>query len=599
MPDGTFGPYVGESAHGALVVWAAAEEGGRGWHALAADADGTPIAPARRIADAPPDIGLVVVRGGPGASVLAVASTRRTGLGEWVEVTLVRDNGELVAPPRALVELGTRALWIEVVPLGKRWLVAWAVQRDESAELVGVVLGDKGEPEGDPRPLVTGVRAWQAIPFAGGAAIGVVRADGAVEVRLLGSDGEAGGAPVPVSAPGHAGLDFDLAALGTNVIAAWSDSRDGESRVYRAVVGADGTVRVPAGPLTQPLGEQVLVRLVSRPGGARAYAAWESPSARNGTLRAFDIAAIDAGGRASAERGRVWFDSDDASVPELAAVGDGVAALTLGAACGRGAKCDDADVLPTYVRLGPSLELRASEPFRLAALAGEPAELGFGLSCGDARCFALAALAQAPAPVYLVKLEHRSDTFRPAAGRIGGGERPRIRENRVLASTDALADVALTRAGSAWLAGYVTDFDPTTPWVKLRAPAPDGRYEPLRAQLDLLPLEASGAPRGTPVSLSLRAHSIGGIALAPGSAAGDLLAAWTGVDAGQPQVFLTLLTADGTRRSQRMLTRKSGDAGDVAAAPVDTGWLLAWVDERDGDPELYASRVRRQANPHR
>jgi len=593
VPDGTYGPYVGESNRGSVLVWAAAEQEARGWHTLPVGADGTPIGAARRIADAPPEIGLVVVRGGPDADELAIASTRRTGLGEWVEVTLVRANGELVKPPRALVELATRALWVEVVSLGERRLVAWAVQQGDDAELKGVVLGANGEPEGDPRALITaGVRAWQLVPFAGGAALGVVRPDGAVELTLLSPRGEARSKPVVVSAPGRTELDLDLAVAGESLILAWSDRRDGESRVYRAVVGADAAIKVAAGPITTPLGEQALVRLVARPGGARAFAAWETPAEREAGVRAFEVVALDATGRPSADRGRVLLDSEEGVVPEFAATGDGVAALTLGAVCERKATCPDADVLPTFVRFGPKLEVQASEPFRLDALRGEPAELGFGLACGRDQCFALAALGQAPAPVFSVKLERRSDAWKPAARRLGAEERPYIRENRVLATSDALADVTLARVGKGALAASLTDFDPTTPWVKLKTPAADGRFEPLRARLDLFPLkDETGGGLAAPVMLSARAHSLGGIALSPGTGTGDVLVAWTGFDLGQPQVFLTLVGADGVRRSQRMLTRKSGDASDVAAASLAGGWLVAWVDERDKDPELYATRV--------
>jgi hypothetical protein len=277
--------------------------------------------------------------------------------------------------------------------------------------------------------------------------------------------------------------------------------------------------------------------------------AWESPTQRDGSMRAFEIVSVDAAGRPGPERGRVHFDSEDGAVPEIAAVGDGVAALTLGVACPRGAadaSCAEADVLPTFVRFGPGLDVKASEPFRLEALGGEPAELGFALSCGASQCFALAALGQAPAPVYAVNLERRSSHFRPAADRIGAAERPSIRENRVLASTDALADVALTRAGTGTLAAYLTDFDPTTPWVKLKTPAPDGRFEPLRARLELIGLKQDGSAFAPPTPLSIRAHSLGGISLSPAVGAAssgvpEQLAAWTGLDLGQPQVFLTLV----------------------------------------------------------
>jgi hypothetical protein len=476
VPDGTFGPYVGESKGGGLVVWAQREDDGRGWHTLPVAADGSPSGEARRIADAPPDVGLVVVRGGPDAEVLTVVSTRRTGLGEWVEVTRVRRNGELEKPPRTLTELATRALWVEAIPLGGRRLVAWAVQPADNAELMGVIVGASGEPEGDPRALVTGdVRAWQIVPFAGGAALGVVRPDRSVEVVLLSAKGEPRGKAVVVAPAGKAELDLDLAVAGESLVLAWSDTRDGESRVYRAVVGADGAVRAPAAPLSSPMGEQVFVRLVARPGASRAFAVWELPGGREQSIRRFEVAAIDATGRPSAERGRIRFDSEEGGVPELAAVGDGLAALTLRTVCERGASCAQSDVLPTFVRFGPRFEVRASEPFLLEPLEGEPAELGFGLSCGPDRCFALAALGTAPAPVFAVELERRSDVWQPAAERSTPGEPPRFRENRVLASSDALADVTLVRVGNGALVASLTDFDPTTPWVKLRSRPCPGR----------------------------------------------------------------------------------------------------------------------------
>ncbi|HEV8551451.1 MAG TPA: hypothetical protein VGQ57_20530, partial [Polyangiaceae bacterium] len=118
VPDGTFGPYLGQGKAGGVLVWAAAEGDARGWYAAAVAPDGTLRGAARRLADAPPDIGLVVVRGSPESAGYTVVSTRRTALSEWVEATLLDDKGELVAGPRALAEIHGRALWVEAVPLG-------------------------------------------------------------------------------------------------------------------------------------------------------------------------------------------------------------------------------------------------------------------------------------------------------------------------------------------------------------------------------------------------------------------------------------------------------------------------------------------------
>jgi hypothetical protein len=604
VPAGTFGPYVGQGRDGALVVWAPTVNEKRSWFTLPVAPDGTPSGGARRIADAATEIGLVAVRGAADVQNLAVVSSRRTGLGEWVETMLVKANGELVMAPRALAELRAQALWVDATVFPERTFVMWATKSDELADVYGVALNARGEPKGDPQPLARGVRAWQAAPFAGGTALGVVRAKGergpgaSVEVTLLDADGRVRAGPVVLGADGQPELDFDLAALGEQLVVAWSDSRDGESRVYRALVGKDGRVTVQPAPLTTPLGEQALVRVLSRRGGTRAWVVWESPTERDATVSAFDIASLGIDGRVSAERSRLVLEADDGTVPELAALGDGVAALTLAPACERGADCAEADVMPTFVRFGPNLDVLASEPLRLESLGGGPAELGWALTCGEAACFSLAALGKAPAPVFVTKLARRSTTFTPAARRLGDEERPRLRENRVVARSDALAAVALARTGSGSLAAYLTDFDPTTPWVRLKKPAPDGRFEPLRAKLTLQGLRGDGTPATVPQDLSVRAHSLGRIALsppAPGTSA-DVLAAWTGVDAGQPQVFLTLVGADGARRLQRMLTRKSGDTSDVALSTVPGGYLVSWVDERDKDPEVYASKVDVQLN---
>jgi hypothetical protein len=173
--------------------------------------------------------------------------------------------------------------------------------------------------------------------------------------------------------------------------------------------------------------------------------------------------------------------------------------------------------------------------------------------------------------------------------------KPRVSSSDVLLRAQApLSQIAVGELNGRTLVGYVTDFDPTTPWQKLAKPAEDGRLEPLRARIALRPFAVDGAraPLGDEQVLSLRAHSLGGLSLLTDPAAGkDALAAWTGLDKGEPQVFLTSVGLDGKRGQQRMLTRKSGEASDVAGLLVDGGYLVAWVDERSGDAEVYATRV--------
>jgi hypothetical protein len=92
--------------------------------------------------------------------------------------------------------------------------------------------------------------------------------------------------------------------------------------------------------------------------------------------------------------------------------------------------------------------------------------------------------------------------------------------------------------------------------------------------------------------VSLRAHSLGGVALAAGDPArGQALLGWAAIDTKQPQLFATLVDTTGKKIAQRMLTKRSGELGDVAATFVGDGYMIAWVDERSGDAEVYAMKV--------
>jgi hypothetical protein len=254
-------------------------------------------------------------------------------------------------------------------------------------------------------------------------------------------------------------------------------------------------------------------------------------------------------------------------------------------------------VVPTFVAFSAALKVQASEPLMLDTLGGRAADLGWGLTCQSAGCFALAAPSRSPAALFTVPLPLRPNPYRPAAEETALGAKPRVVESDVLLRADApLSQIAVGGSSGRSLVGYVTDFDPTTPWQKLTKPAEDGRLEPLRARIAVRPFAADGtrAALGDEQVVSLRAHSLGGLALlSDATASKETLAVWTGLDKGEPQVFLTFTGPDGKRGQQRMLTRKSGEASDVAGLLVDGGYLVAWVDERSGDAEVYATRVSR------
>jgi hypothetical protein len=301
-------------------------------------------------------------------------------------------------------------------------------------------------------------------------------------------------------------------------------------------------------------------------------------------------------GTVGGERGEIRVSASDDTVPEVVASPRGIAALTLARACPKTATadaCANAERLPAFVELDRGFRPVAAEPMRLDALGGNPAELAWGLACRASGCVALAAVASDPAPVYAVKLGPRSAGWQAAGGPLERDAPPRPRAVTTLTAGDPIADVAATRLGTTTLVAWVTYFDPTTPWKRLTKPAPDGRFDPVQALLQVRALPDAKEPAAAE-TISLRARSLGGVAIAPGAPDHhEAMLVWTAVDAGQPQVFATIVGADGKKARQKMLTRSPGEKSDVAAAFVGDGWLVGWVDERHGDPELYAAKFNR------
>jgi hypothetical protein len=604
------GPYVGRDGDVSLAAWAEAAASGRSLFAAAIDATGTPGAPVR-IGNLAPELDLVLVRGFGAASAkalgqprFAVVTTHRSGQKTSISVTALAANAVAAWGPTTLAERTARVLWVGFVVSGEQPLLLWAEQSEnakpgEPASLYGLPVSADGKPV---TPVLVSSKAcvWQAASVSGRAAIASVKpgpngcATGSVNLDFLG----VGAKPdKSVELGGRAALDLDLVAGPDAFVLAWSDHEQLEPRVLTAVVDTTGNIRSPVGPAVAALGEQAVISLT--PGSSPsspAFLVWENLAERPEGARSFELTALDAAGRASGAHSRLLYARADGGAPELAPYAGGVAALTLAPACRVDDPCDGQPAVPTFVAFDASLKVRTSEPLLLDALGGHAADLAWGLTCWSAGCFALAAPGRSPAALFTVPLPVRETAYRPAAEETSPAAKPRVATSDVLLRASApLSQIAVGELSGRTLVGYVTDFDPTTPWQKLTKPAEDGRFEPLRARLALRPF-AAGSPRaalGDEQVISLRAHSMGGLALLSDPAGKDALAVWTGLDKGEPQVFLTAASAEGKRGQQRMLTRKSGEANDVAGLLVDGGYLVAWVDERSGDAEVYAARVNR------
>lgn len=597
VPQGTYGPYVADSASGGAAVWAESDGSARRWRCRAFDVAGRPLGEASSLGEAPAQVGLAIVepRGTKSSDGYVLLYSTPDGEAQRIEARLIgadcKPRGDVVS----LSEPRSDVLWLDTVVTARGALALWAVKSGAQADLYAALVGAEAAPTG----VAKGARAWQAASFGDGAALGFVASEdaaspgGSVKLSLVDAVG-AVKSTTNVSDSPSAEPELDMVVSGGKLLFAWGDHRDLESRIYTSRVDGHGKVERPPSPFGHDLGEQALVRLVAPSRGrGPAYLAWESLSARPSSGRAISIAALAENGDANDSVVRLLHASAD-SVPELVAKPDGLAALALGPACGKAEDCAAAPLVPTYVELGADLGVKVSAPVQLTALGGEAPDLAWGLACPGTTCRLLAAQVVVPAPVYLVSLDGSRSGHRPIAERMGPSAPPRGVASEILASVDPLAAVSLARSGTTPLAAWVTEFDPTTPWQRLTKPASDGRFDPPRALLQVRSLAAvPGARSPAAETLSIRARSAGGVALAAGSS-GETLVGWTALDFKLPQVFVTVVDDKGKKLRQRMLTRAAGEKSDVAAVGVGDGWLLAWVDERSKDPEVYSARLNRQ-----
>jgi hypothetical protein len=488
--------------------------------------------------------------------------------------------------------------------------------------------------------------AFVAAPQAGGGGAAAAKggdeeSPGSKTGRVLFVEVDAGGAagaPVVVSPEPTAYADVELVEVAGKHLVAWTDARSIDATVMLAVVAPGGSIATPPRKATAPLGEQALVGLVAShagPGeapGDRALLAWEDLLAAPREGRVIRLATVGPDGAVSKDRASMILTAASGA-PDLAATKDGFAAVTLAPAqlasqapakAGEGA--EEARVWPTFVRFGPDLRVVAAEPIRAEPFAKNPTDpylpyLVRGLSCHGDTCTALALGTGTPMPLAVVPLPVRASPWRAPARREPEEAPPRATGATALYAGEHMSKVVAAELPAG--GSLVT-------WVTYHLEAPDGEAkgkgdEPL-ATLGVTPITGQGEP-GKTVVLSKRAVSIGGVAVAAAPAPKDAkgkvdeaAVAWVAREkSGEAQVFVTKVGPGGEKLGQKKLTvvprkkregvpSESSDvaiafapsaasegakAGPATAADTGDGWIVAWVDTRDGNAEVYVAKVDR------
>jgi hypothetical protein len=465
------------------------------------------------------------------------------------------------------------------------------------ADILTVALDAKGKPRGMPVRVARGVDRWQAVPAGEGAALALAAAgtsagDGARKVSKLtwlrlDADGRPAGDPIVVDPRAAIAGDIDVVAVKEQWVLAWNDRSGEDVQVTLAALDAAGHVRGPSRAL-DIVGGSSLVALTAAEDGAALV--WEAPRTRQRPTRTLNLANVSIDPTPEARRATSLDVASDLT-PEFVAAHPGYALLVSTRTCSAEAATSGCagTVGPTFLKLDSRLGLGQVEPLIVPGTVGAPGavpSLAWGLQCAAGDCTALEATRDTPAGVFAVDLVERKSPFVTPPAPVLGASAPRVVAVETVASGRPFEDVVADQLG-----------DSTIVATLIPAGGGDGAGDDARsrgATVTLRALDRDGRVRGVVATLTARAIASGGIAIAAGARPEDgAVVAWVGLDARDPQVHLAHLDRRGHRNNEVQLTTAKGDASSVALVWADDGWLVAWVDARDGNGEVYATKVDR------
>lgn len=599
VPRGTFGPHWARRNKARLAVWAVPQGAASGWYSLSLPADDALPGAPLRLGDVPSELRMMQLR--PDGSGFTLLTARRVQEAHLIEAYQLGPEGVLRSGPHLLGESPASILWLDAIPTPRGALVVWAERVEGGADVYVVPSGPLGA-DGPPRRLVRRAVAWQLAAFGRSAALATVEdtATGRdVFVHFVGDDGRDAAPAARVSSNQSAQPEVDLWVHRERSVIAWTEQRASGRRLMLAELGRDGSLKHPPWPATPPRGDQTLIELIGSADGGPVYVAWEEQARRPLSGSTIALARIgEPGMPLEGPAAEIDVHGYDGTLPLFAAHARGVLAATRAPVCPKGeATCQGNEDAVVAIHLDEDLTPAGVVPVRAGASSAS-AEFLWDLECEE-ECWALTAPgAEVGSPsrathVHFTRLP-RDPGWHSPAYRVRGHTLPHTERQLRVSTALPLEGLQAWQGPQGPVLAWLSYFDPWTPWVTPKKPAPDGRLAPVRAILRAQGLVTDADQEEVRVAaeetISWRAHSPGGLSVAPGRDSERLLL-WSALDGGQPQVFGTLVDEQGKRLRQRMLTRTAGEVQNVAAVRLDSSWLLAWVDGRDGANHVYGLRV--------
>ena len=241
--------------------------------------------------------------------------------------------------------------------------------------------------------------------------------------------------------------------------------------------------------------------------------------------------------------------------------------------------CTATQPAPAITQFDSKLQITGVSPITVPE--GESAALAWGLDCSAVGCANLVASSESPTPIFAFDSSANKIKNRLAPGpRLAPGA-PRISSLSTISAKEPTSDFAEARIGSITLLATMNGSE-------------EDAHPQARASTATVAVRAIDDKNGTsaPTVLTTRALDLGGVAIATGDAPENgALAAWVAKDGGDPQVHVARVDVHGKKLNDLLVTTERGDAADVAVAWCGGAWLVAWVDWRDGNGEVYAARL--------
>lgn len=603
----TIGPLFARRGAGAdaagLVAWITVAEGwGRRVLVVPVGPDGAPRGRAIAAANVPVDTTMLVVRPmrGP-APGFVVAWTSLTDRGESLWSLTVGDDGKPRGKPVELARTADDVVWIDVVATNLGAVVVWAEEtRDGDANLVAAPLEADGKVRGSPARVARGVVGWNVVELPSGIGLSTVaaasspktkpgphallreaRSGGALSFQRLDLDGHATGQPVVLTAKPIVSGDVEVVRDGPRLVFAWTD-RSGEEPSITIAALADDDVVEPPRTLADARGGASLLRLVR--GAAGLGVMFEAPARPRGANHRVHVARLEPGLTLAGPPLSIDVIGD--GQPELAPTSSGFAVLATVPDCQPDTPaCATARAVSTLLRTDEGAGVVQREPLDFKT---DPAALGWGLSCDGDTCFALTASAGppgSPSRVRAAAVRPRANARR-AAPEAAPPPRdgPHVVDVIALAPGERVVDVATARFGEAKVVALLSTKDD----------AADGARSAGRATgmtLSTRIVDERGAS-SAPAVLSTTALHVGGVAIAGMDRPEDGGAiAWVAREGGDPGVHVARIDKRGRRTNHVKLTTTKSDVSDVTITWAGGGWIVAWVDGRNGNGEVYATKV--------